>query len=270
MMAIITISRGSYSKGKEVAEKVAEVLGYRCAGREILLEASEEFNIPEVKLVRAIHDAPSILDRFTYGKERYIAYFQAALLKCLQGDNVVYHGLAGHFFLKGISHVLKVRIIADMEDRVKLEMEREGINSGEALKVLQKDDEERRKWSLKLYGIDTADPSLYDLVIHIRKIAVDDAVHIICHTSNRQNFKTTFESQKAMDDLVTAAEVKAALIDLKPDIQVYAKEGRVVIGTSAQLLDQLEMVEEIKRIAHRVAKVRSVEIKLSHLVNWID
>ena len=27
-MAIITISRGSYSKGKEVAEKVAERLGY--------------------------------------------------------------------------------------------------------------------------------------------------------------------------------------------------------------------------------------------------
>ena len=28
-MAIITISRGSYSKGKEVAEKVAENLGYQ-------------------------------------------------------------------------------------------------------------------------------------------------------------------------------------------------------------------------------------------------
>src|SRR5208283_580697 len=87
-MAIITISRGSYSKGKEVAEKVAQKLGYQCYAREVILEASKEFNIPEIKLVKAVHDAPSILERFSYGKEKFIAYFQAALLKCLVRDNV--------------------------------------------------------------------------------------------------------------------------------------------------------------------------------------
>ena len=72
-MPIITISRGSFSKGKEVAEKVAGFLGFECISREILLEASEHFNIPEIKLTSALHDAPSILQRFTYGKERYLA-----------------------------------------------------------------------------------------------------------------------------------------------------------------------------------------------------
>ena len=62
-MAIITISRGSYSRGKEIAEKVAEKLGYSLLSRDILLQASEEFNIPEIRLVRALHDAPSVLDR---------------------------------------------------------------------------------------------------------------------------------------------------------------------------------------------------------------
>jgi hypothetical protein len=38
-MSIITISRGSYSRGKEVAEKVAAALGYECISREILLAA---------------------------------------------------------------------------------------------------------------------------------------------------------------------------------------------------------------------------------------
>ncbi|MEJ2071714.1 MAG: cytidylate kinase family protein [Syntrophobacterales bacterium] len=80
-MAIITISRGSYSRGKEVAEKVAARLGYECISRDVLLEASEQFHIPEIKLVRAIHDAPSILERFTHGKERYVSYIKAALLK---------------------------------------------------------------------------------------------------------------------------------------------------------------------------------------------
>ena len=99
-MSIISISRGSWTQGKEVAEKLAQTLGYECVSRDILLQASEQFNIPEIKLARAIHDAPSILDRFTSGKERYIAYIRAALLKHVQKDNVVYHGLAAPFFLK--------------------------------------------------------------------------------------------------------------------------------------------------------------------------
>ena len=129
-MSIVTISRGSYSKGKEVAEKLARALNYECISREIILEASELFNIPELKLVRAIHDAPTILDRFTSGKERFIAFFRAVLLTHLQKDNVVFHGLGSHFFLQGISHVLKVRISSDLEDRVREEMDRERISAG--------------------------------------------------------------------------------------------------------------------------------------------
>lgn len=269
-MAIITISRGSYSKGKEVAERVAKALDYRCIGREVLLAASKEFNIPEVKLVRAIHDAPSILDRFTYGKERYVACFQAALLKYLQGDNVAYHGLAGHFFLKGVSHVLKVRIIADANTRVRLEVEREGISWEAASRILKKDDEERRKWSLNLYGIDTSDPSLYDLVIHIRKIDVTEAVDIICHTARMDSFKTTVESQKAMDDLVTAAEIKAILVELKPDVQVSCRDGRVIVGAATHLFEKPELVEEIRRIVLGIAGVKSVDFKQTHLVDWTD
>ena len=159
-MAIITISRGSYSHGKEVAEKVAQKLGYQCIAREVILQASKEFNIPEINLMNAVHDAPSILERFSYGKEKFITYIQAALLKYFQRDNVVYHGLAGHFYVKGVSHVLKVRIIADMKDRVQIVMDREKISYESALALIKKDDLERRKWSQHLYGIDTSEPDL--------------------------------------------------------------------------------------------------------------
>ncbi|MHC1727114.1 MAG: cytidylate kinase family protein [Syntrophobacteraceae bacterium] len=269
-MPIITISRGSYSKGKEVAEKVAERLNYKCVAREIFIEASREFNIPEVKLVRALHDAPSILDQFTYGKEKFIAYFQASLLKCLQRDNVVYHGLAGHFFLKGISHVLKVRIIADMEDRVRLEMAREDIQREEALSILIKDDAERRKWSMNLYGIDTADSKLYDMVLHIRKINVDDAVELICHTAGLETFNTTYESQKAMDDRVLASEVKTTLLEIKPDIQVFVRGGNVSLGASTMALKDPDMVKEIQRIARQIPGVKNVTVQPNHVVDWSD
>jgi cytidylate kinase len=209
-MAIITISRGSYHRGREVAEKVAQKLGYEVLSRDILLEASEEFNIPEIKLIRAIRDAPSILDRVTRQKEKYVAYIRAALLKHVQKDNVVYHGLFGHFFLQDVPHVLKVRIVADLEVRVADEVKREGISESKAREIIMKDDKERRKWALHLYGADWWDATLYDLVIHLKTITVDDAVDLLCHVVKLPGFQTTPESQEAINNLVEAALMEVA------------------------------------------------------------
>ena len=268
-MAIITISRGSYSRGREVAERVAQQLGYDCVSRDIILDASEYFNIPEVKLVRAIHDAPTILDRFTYGKDKYVAYFRAALLKFLREDNVVYHGLAGHFFVPNIAHVLKVRIIAGLEDRVRLEVQREGIAYQEALRQLRKDDEQRRKWSQSLYGIDTADPALYDLVIHIQKMSVRDAADVIVHAVKRDCFQTTPQSLKAIRDLALAAEVKAALVELHPGVEVTADDGHIHIMSKASAGD-LAKGRQIEKVARTIRGVEQVEIHMRSLALYTD
>ena len=212
-MSIITISRGSYSKGKEIAEKLAKKLGYECISRDILIETSEHFNVPEIKLIRALHDAPSILDRFIYGKDRYISYIRQALLEHVRCDNLVYHGLAGHYFLQGVPHVLKTRIIANMEDRVKEEQKRQNISEKEAYNILRKDDEERRKWGLNLYGIDTWDARLYDVVLHINSLKVDDAVESLSKIAQRPCFQTTTESKNMLDGLVRAAKAQGGLVN---------------------------------------------------------
>ncbi|MGB2927572.1 MAG: cytidylate kinase-like family protein, partial [Desulfobacterales bacterium] len=238
-----------------------------CISREILLEASEQFHIPEIKLVRAIHDAPSVFDRFTYGKERYIAYIRAALLKYVQKDNVVYHGLAGHFFLQEIPHVLKVRVIADLEDRVKEEMKREGISAEEARYILKKDDDERRKWGLQLYGHDTRDSSLYDLVVHIKRKKVDDAVGLILYAARMPCFKTTPESQKIINELTLAAEVKAALVNEFPTSGVTAKDGSVFVKIEIPLSHREKTTDAIKRIAENIDGVKEVDVYVTPLID---
>ncbi len=269
-MSIITISRGSYSQGETIAKKLAAKLGYECLSREVLLEASQEFNIPEVKLVRAIHDAPSILDRFRYGKEKYIAYIEVAILKHVLKDNVVYHGLAGHFFLKDISHVLKVRVLADLEERVRREMAKEGVSYKEALRILKEDDEQRRKWSKDLYGIDTSDPSLYDLVIHVKRIMADDAVEIIIQILKLPQFQATPDSQKALEDLALAAEVKAVLVGLKPDVEVAAKQGVVSIRLKAAESQESALMRDLERTAKSVAGIKEVKFEVSPVARFSD
>lgn len=277
-MPIITISRGSYSQAKEVAEKVARQLGFECVSREVLVEASEEFNVPEIKILRAIRDAPSALDRFTFSKERYTSYIQAALLEHFQKDNVVYHGLAGHHFVRGVSHVLKVRIIGNMEDRAKLVMRRGevfeqaasamrglaghprprhgarlGMSMDDAMRVLKEVDEARRKWGFHLFGIDTHDASIYDLVVHIHRLSTDDAADLIRVAAMSDRLKATPESRQIVDDLLLGARARAKLIERYPRADVTAQNGDLYValegGSSS---DQ-------KAIQDAVAQVPGVE-----------
>jgi cytidylate kinase len=263
-MSIVIISRGSFSHGKEVAEKLAENLGYECISREIILEASKHFNIPEIKLTGAIHDAPSILDRLTYGKERYVTYFREALLHHLQKDNVVYHGLAGHFLVPGVSHVLKVRILADLEDRIAEEMRREGSSADEARTILKKDDEERYRWSYHLYGIDNRDPSLYDLVIHIKFITTEEAAEIVQHALSLPRFRATPESQKAMDDLLLAAQVQAALVEEVPSARVEVEKGELVVSMGVAWGEDKKLIAKVDQIVDEVGGVK-VKVRLVSL-----
>ncbi len=269
-MAIITISRWCCSKGQEVAEKIADRLGYTCISREILLQASKEFNIPEFKLDRALHDAPSILDRFTHGRERYVAFIRQAFLEAVQKNNVVYHGLAGHFFVEGVSHVLKVRIFADLNERARVEMEREHLSKDEALELIRKDDEERRRWSMALHGIDPADIRLYDLVLYLLKLRVEDVVEVICTTAQLPQFQATPVSQKVLDNLVLAARVKSAIVNRWPKAAVKADEGEVIVSIEAPLTHHVEgalarenkLHKEVARLVSPLPGVKNLRVRV--------
>ena len=266
-MAIITISRGSYFRGKEIAQNVAKKLGYVCISREKLLKDSKEFNIPAIKLIHAFEDGPSIFDRFTHGRQRYLAYIQAALLNNLKKDNVVYHGFAFHYFVKDIPCALKVRITAEPEDRIKYVMERDKISKKDAKRFISKVDEQRRKWSRRLYGIDPSDPSLYDLVLHIGKITVKDAVDTICHVIGFKEFKTTLESKKMMCDLALAAEVKAALMDLNPNIGVSCENEIVTLETNDRLIQERKLIMNMMEIDKTIKGVKGINVvvkRVSH------
>ena len=259
-MSIITISRGSYSMGKEVAEKVAAKLGYKCLSREVILDASDLYHIPEIKLIKAIHDSPTIIERIGGSKKAYVSYYQSSLAGRVKEDNVVYHGLAGHVLLKGIPHVLKVRIIAELEDRLKIEMDREKVTRQEALDIIKKDDLERRKWTQNLYGVDPWDSSLYDLVIHIHKFTVADAVDMICNAVNLNQFKTTKDSQEKMNDLALASRIKALLVEKHFDVSVLSEFGNILIYSKGD--DRLtgRIDDAMKNLPDDIEGINNIEI----------
>jgi cytidylate kinase len=259
-MPIITVSRGSYHHGRSVAEKLAKKLGYSCLSRDEVIDNLEEFHLPEIKLVRGINDAFSVLDRFAYGKKHFIAAVRSALLQRFLAGNIVYHGLLAHHFVRDISHVLKVRIVADTESRVADEMVRENISEEKARSILKKDDEERRKWGLFLYGIDLADPETYNLVIRIGHLSEDEAVDIIANAVSLSSFQETAASQAALADSALAALAGTNLFDF-PNAVVTARDGKVKITLKAPEEQQSIIQDRIHQMLASIDMIKEYSIQ---------
>ncbi len=234
-MAIITISRGCFSHGREIAERVAAKLGYECISREVLLEASESFNIPEAKLVESLHDAPGLIDRITRARQRFLDCIQVALMEHAKKDNIVYHGYAGHLFLHGISHVLKVRVMADMEDRIAFLQNQRKISRDDALHLIEQEDNERTDWHHHIYKKDMNNAQFYDMVLHINHLKIQDACDIICSAAESDTFKATAQSRAALSDLAMTSHVNAA-IDGICNADVTSHAGIVNIKVQGQKL----------------------------------
>ncbi|NNG26195.1 MAG: cytidylate kinase-like family protein [Ignavibacteriaceae bacterium] len=258
-MGIITISRGSYSRGMEIAQKLSEKLGYDCISREILLKASEEFNVPEVKIFKAIQDAPSVLDRLKHGKKKYMAFIREAFLEHIQKDNVIYHGFAGHYFTKGLPNILKVRITANLDYRINIVMKRDNVSQVKAREILNKIDEERGKWSTYLYGIDTRSAEHYDIVLHVDCLEVNGTADILFDLAKRACFQSTPESQKKLKDMLIAAKAYSVIVDKYPEATVKCKDGSVLISVESFLSIEKKLSRNFENLIKDIDGVKEVK-----------
>ena len=259
-MSIITISRGSLSGGQSLAERLADRLGYRCISSEALIETAAKYGVPEPKLSEVFDKTPSFWERLTKSRRLYLIFIQAAMCELAQQGRLVYHGQGGQQLLKGISHVMKVRLIAPLEYRIKAAMEREGLPSREAgMQYLQQVDEERLRRMRYLFNVDWRDPALYDVVLNIEHMSLETAADVVIYMAQHPEYQPTPASTKKLNDLTMSCHVKASLaahpVTSGIDLDVRADEGIVWV---TGLIDSGELEYEIIRVVQMVPGVKEV------------
>jgi len=266
-MSIVTISRGTFSGGKMLAECLAERLGFRCIDRDVIVERAAASGVSQEELRDALQKPPSFLERFQHKKYMYLALIQAALAEEVRTGRAVYHGNAGHLLLSGGSPVLRVRIIAPLEFRLKMAQDRLKFSRNEALAYIEKMDEHRRKWTHYLYGVDWGDPTLYDMVLNLEHISIEEACNILVATVRERCFSLTPQCQARMNDLAIASRVRANLALNPPtsglEVEVTATEGRVRIRGRLAGLEQLEEVRQVATNSRGVVEVDLQELTLT-------
>jgi len=259
-MPIVIISSDTYQTGRRIGEMTAKETGYDYVDRDILPPVAELAGTPEEKLVRALDEPPSFLGLSSKLRGKVLAHIEEATLGHLLEDNVVCHGLCAHLYVLGVSHILKVRVLSNPGDFVREVSAQQNTSPEKVMKLLKKQESERKRWTLGTFGVDETDPSNYDLVINLNQIDPDEAVQTIARMTTYRKFKPMTYSIKCLRDKELACRVRVALMEDFPDVKVQADGTTVIVDTKTVKREKRKRVEAIKALANRVVGVSYVEV----------
>lgn len=267
-MAIITISHQMGAGGPEIGMTVGQRLGYRYVDQEVILDAARRYGLAEEKLSHLGESKPSIFERFDAETRHYITVIQTALLEFAEADNAVLMGRGSQWLLRGISNVLRVRVIAPFEHRVRSWIKRTTEIAGEtpnqraAANFVRRDDTEKAGRMRYLYEVDIGDPALYDLIVNTEKLSCEAVVEMVERAVRRPEMATTDQARQTIAARALASRVQVALAT-NPEtrryrITVEAQEGIVTLeGTAA-----LDRAVEVARAVSGVREVRTQQVEI--------
>lgn len=270
-MPIVTISRGTMSGGKALAECVARALGCACIAREVLLEGAAKLGVSEERLREGMERSPGLWNRFTAERRTYVLACQAALVEHAAQGDFVYHGFAGNLLLRDVPEVLRVRLIAPLELRIQALAQQRGMTREQAERYIADVDQHRARWSRLMYDAEIGDPRLYDLVLNLEKASLESACDAVVAMARRREFTVDEAARARCIDFAMACRVRLAL-DLHPssrglDLEVASRDGRVTLKGAlpqAQLASHAteRWMSELRKVAEDVPGVKHVDLEL--------
>jgi cytidylate kinase len=193
-MPVITLSRELGSRGDDVAAAVAAALKLRLVGRELINQAARAAGVPEVALAEIDELGLLGLKPERTALELYRATVERVIREQAERGDVLLVGRGGQIVLAGWPGVLHVRIIAPADARMRCVQERCRISAEAAAARIAASDRTRAAFLRRHYGARWDDPRLYDLVINMARLTVEDAAALICQAA-RQIARPDHEDQ---------------------------------------------------------------------------
>jgi cytidylate kinase len=210
-MSIVAISDTLGSRGDAMGRELARRLGWEFADREVIAKAAEQFGEAVGEIHHVTEERPSLWERFTDSKRRYLLYVEATVFDLAARDHVVIVGHGSTIMLRGIRHALRVRVSAPERERVERIRQTQGLTDSGALDIVRDSDNERAARMRYLYQVDMDDAFLYDLTINSERIDVDDGVRLMTEALTLERVQTTEQTREEATDQATAALARARL-----------------------------------------------------------
>lgn len=272
-MTIVTISRGTYTGGRKLAELLSQRLNYRVASRETLYDhVQETYGYTYQQAEELMDQIPTLGDlvlrrgqgsSIALDRRRLFYALQASLCELLNPDNAVYHGLAGHLLLTGVSHLLRVRMIAPRSMRIEMAMQMEGLTRVDAAHRIDRVDSERVRWTQGMFNVTWGDPNIFDVVLNLERVSQEEAAGIVADMTKLPSFAATPESIADLRNLFLRSRALATLLSTPEtqdlalsDVEADTRTGNVkVLGHLSH-----DEAERVKKVVKKLEGVRQVEV----------
>jgi cytidylate kinase len=209
-MGVVTLTGHLGSIGV-MDQLVAQRLGYRLAGRELVLESAEALGWPEERVDEFDERTGGLGRRLTelmerwaaqqanfgsmisaysmpYGDavlaarpedEQYIEALKSVMTSLADEGDVVLVGRGGQALFADRPHTVHVRVVCPIEERTRRIAFRNNISESEARSLIEHSDSQREAWHRKYFGIDYRSPYHYSLVVNTGRMSFAFAADLV-------------------------------------------------------------------------------------------
>lgn len=182
----LALSRETGACGSKIAKAVAERLEWDLLDNEIVDYMNEHYGTPHCVLQRVDERHENWLTSFigSQGGERgvcettYTHRVAKLLTMAASHGEVVIVGRGAKFILPANQGV-SVRLVASMDFRIHQVMSDQGLDKAEAQRYVINTDRDREAYIKSHFHATVTDPHLYDLVLNVTELTIDEAAHSI-------------------------------------------------------------------------------------------
>ncbi len=187
---VISIGRQFGAGGRVIGQRLAKELGYKYYDKELIPLAAKSVGFDPM-VFETIDECPRYLRFFknftdagtsdsNYMSNGKLFKIQSDVLRELANESpCVVVGRCSDYVLRDNDRMVSVFFHATEEYRIKAVMERNGVNEKKALKMMKRNDNNRRNYYETYTGKEWGDGASYDLCLNVSKLGEDKVVEII-------------------------------------------------------------------------------------------
>ncbi|MDK9718246.1 MAG: cytidylate kinase family protein [Trichlorobacter sp.] len=234
-MAIITISRemgtGAYGIAKELAKK----LKYTLVDGPKLATCAAEYGL-SLEMLQAVDEKPpsynTVEDR---ARAASLNSIELILLDLAKKGNVILYGRGGQDLVQGCGNVLRLRFVADFEERVERFAEREWIDPDLAQELIRRSDHQRGGFIHFYFDRDWNDPLGYDLTFNTSRLSPSSIIDIIVAAVKDSQLKEANSwSVDEIENTILVKKIETALLrseelEYRP-FRIEVEDGQVTLS----------------------------------------
>lgn len=273
-MPIVAITREMGSLGKDVAAGLGEALDVPVIYHELIDQLADRMRVRKSHVIRLLDGKAGLLERMTADKTSLFVHSADEIVTmALRGKGAVIRGWGANHLLRGVRHVVCVRVCAPLKLRRERMLERlDTEDDARVTDEIQLNDEAHTAIMRRHFDVQWTDSEHYDLVLNTQRVSINQCVDEVTRIVRSEKFSETEASRRQLENLALSMRVRAAFRQ-SPEARairamVSADAGRVTLsGCSTDdmlaLMEVAAAVEGVSDVVYR-AQAEDAESAQKH------